>query len=316
MASSRACCISGCSGSGGSSLSPAAWAEPCRTTVRGWLPSSAGFAAHLHRWVAPCFWSPPANGAAGSKLLPQQQNRSAFALLPLLSWTAWEEEGELAASWTRSSGNGSCSQPPFCPGVICLSHPRRVTLMWWESSQAAIRKSWGRVGAVAAARTVHLTPSLFLLHSRAVPREAGCWEQAAGLINCPVCHKSLRSVGWAPVSYSIQSSVCCFDNWIAFCPFSLCAYTEYKGGSRAYSIRKQRNSGNRDSSFPMAKCSLLPDPGQTTYTQLLRGVQMPTTHWAKQERKACALSGKGRCEYSIFQGHYEGEDISGLQKPR
>lgn len=44
---------------------------------------------------------------------------------------------------------------PFCPGVICLSHPRHAAIVRWESSQAAIRRGWGRVGAAAAARTMH-----------------------------------------------------------------------------------------------------------------------------------------------------------------
>lgn len=38
------------------------------------------------------------------------------------------------------------------------------------------------------------------------------------------------------------------------------------------------SSGNGDSSFPIAKCLFPSDLGQTTYTQLLGGVQMPTSH--------------------------------------
>lgn len=131
--------------------------------------------------MAPCFRAAPANRAAGSKLLPQQQRRRfSLRLAPSLPLDgSWEEGGELAASWTNSSGNGSCSQPPFCPRVICLSHPRHVTLMRWESSQAAIRKGWGRVGAAAAARTIHLTrsPVPYTLQSRARGRRllgTGC----------------------------------------------------------------------------------------------------------------------------------------------
>ncbi|PKU48538.1 hypothetical protein llap_1166 [Limosa lapponica baueri] len=69
--------------------------------------------------------------------------------------------------------------------------------------------------------------SPFLTHSRAVPGEEGCREQA--LINGPVSHQSLHAVGRAPVSYSVQAShfelFRSFDNWIAFCLFSpMCIY--------------------------------------------------------------------------------------------
>ena len=43
------------------------------------------------------------------------------------------------------------------------------------------------------------------------------------------------------------------------------------------------SSGNRDSSFPIAKRSFLSDLGQTTYTQLLGVVRMPTSHRVEQE---------------------------------
>lgn len=51
-------------------------------------------------------------------------------------------------------------------------------------------------------------PVPYTLQSR-TQGEGGSWEQAAGLINCPICHKSLRSIGRAPVPYSVWSS--CFQ---------------------------------------------------------------------------------------------------------
>lgn len=161
MASSQACCITGCSGSRtAQKLHGQAPRPHC-------LPRTP---AQLSRSL---LLSCPSNQGCGSELQPQQQSPSARASLPELPCTAREPGGEPAAPQTSASSNGSCSQPPLCPGVICLSHPRHGTLVRWESSQAAISTGWGRVGAVAAARTVRLTHSLFLTCSRAVPREEG-----------------------------------------------------------------------------------------------------------------------------------------------
>lgn len=162
MVSRQACCITGCSGSRTVQKLQAQAPQP------HWLPcTSTQLSCSL---LLSC---PSNQGCREQAAATAAESPSGCASLPELPCMAQEPGGEPAAPQRSASSNGSCSQPPFCPGVICLSHPRHETLVWWESSQAAISKGWGRVGAVAAARTIHLTHSLFLTCSRAVPREEG-----------------------------------------------------------------------------------------------------------------------------------------------
>lgn len=80
---------------------------------------------------------------------------------------------------------------PFCPGVVCLSHCRHVAIMRWESSQAAIRRGWGRVGAAAAAaRPMHPTGWSWACGGKLLGTGCGTEEQSPPPPKPAVCRAS------------------------------------------------------------------------------------------------------------------------------
>lgn len=187
---------------------------------------------------------------------------------------AWQG---LAAPQRSAPSNSSRSQPPFCPGVICLSHPCRIPRVMGEQPSSHQQRLW-------------LLPEQFFWHtarSLHAP-ELSPGKKAVGtgcgpdkLSHLPQKLTLHRMKTWFLQCMVIIFQTCCDSAIIGllFVHFSCVYIWSAKEGPGL--IASVGSSGNRDNS-----CSFLPDLGQTTYTQQLGSVWIPTSHLAEQEWKA------------------------------
>lgn len=153
-------------------------------------------------------------------LLTEASYRLRGAAGPLLTLLAQEQERTCLQA-------GRWQLLPFCPGVICLSHRRHVTTVWWRAAKQPSRQA-------GAGWELLLLPELCSPLTVPMKKAAGNELQDGRVVLstcCPWGEQLLPTACHHCVPKPFSSS----DNWIVFCSLPLCAYRDCTARSEFYS---------------------------------------------------------------------------------